>query len=228
MLYRYSVDGTPHHMPLHGFGFASEFGVKSVTANSASLVLRETTASQVLFPFMFELHVNFKIEATFFEISTEIIHKSPTNRQKKHPMPIAMGWHPYLKVHNVDSASVSLPSSMYYSVTQSGAAGKSALVSEFGPPPWPIKKPLLNSLIFSDLDPSKEASFNNGKDSEKNIKLAFGPPKIFNHIVVWSNNLEEFYCVEPWMSLPDAVSTPSGCIWLKPEDSLKNWIRISI
>jgi galactose mutarotase-like enzyme len=37
----------------------------------------------------------------------------------------------------------------------------------------------------------------------------------FKHIVLWTSNPDKFFCVEPWMALPDGVHRDA--VWLKKD-----------
>ncbi|MCX6126896.1 MAG: hypothetical protein NTV34_19400 [Proteobacteria bacterium] len=170
MLYRYQVNNTAHHMPLHGFAFASSFGIKSQKPDRARLILRDTEASRILFPFSFELSLEFAISKNALEVSFEVIHSQDAT--SKGPMPVALGWHPYFSVKESASAKIEIPAQKFYPVTPAGAAGKATEIGELGRSPWSINQPLMNSLIFTNL---KE---NNGRfspgDGSRPVEMSFG------------------------------------------------------
>lgn len=220
VLYQYRLGDQIYHMPLHGFAYACEWQKVKQTDAQVHLSLAHSEASLRLFPFEFECQLTFTLGATGIDIGLLIFNHS------NHEMPVALGWHPYFKINQAATTQVGVPSAQYHVVTPNGAAGKIGDTNEFGPGPWTIETPMMQSLIFTDLQ--KGFATLSLSDIKENIQISFGPKDVFNHVVVWSNNLAEFYCVEPWMSLPDAVNIASGCQWLKPGKSLQTLMSIQI
>lgn len=221
-LYHYNLKGTTYPMPLHGFAFASSFQQSTLEKNSATLVLVDSPGSRQLYPFAFSLSLLFTLEETALVVKATIKNSSQTTDD----MPVALGWHPYFNLEKSDVATLSASSRQYHVVTPVGAAGKRSETSQLGPKPWSIHQPLFNSLILTDLESAKASL--TAEKQPRPIHLESGPKGRFPHLVLWSNQLNQFYCVEPWMSLPDAVATHSGCHWLKPGDSLDCWMKISV
>lgn len=225
-LYQYGLGQKTFPMPLHGFAFASSFEVLDSTADSATLILKDSEASRILYPFSFELKISFKLSDQKLNLQFQVTHLKPVSGSEIKEMPVALGFHPYFKLNHLhpEMASLSVPAKLYHPVTPAGAAGKSEPSTELGSQPWPIQHPLLKSLILTDLE--ENASVLATSPDQPKIFVKAEPADLFRHVVVWSNQIEQFYCVEPWMSLPDAVATPSGCRWLKVGESLKGQISV--
>jgi len=45
-------------------------------------------------------------------------------------------------------------------------------------------------------------------------------PKTLRYKILWAKPDLGFFCVEPWMALPDAVHHGDGCAFMKPTQSL--------
>lgn len=223
-LYQYGLEGETYPMPLHGFGFGEPWLVKSSSSQFVHLELRDSQRTHALFPFSFVATMNITLSTDGLRIELKVKYIKALAHAEK--MPIAFGFHPYFKLGAGQENKLHLDAKKYYPVTPVGAAGKVSITQDLGPKPWSIRAPLLNSLIFSDL-PSQTVELKPG-DSGDGVALKFGPDGVFHHVVVWSNRLEDFYCVEPWMSLPDAVAIQSGCKWLEIGQEINGWIEIAI
>lgn len=223
-LYQYGLNDTAYTMPLHGFAYGERWKKISASKTQAVIELQDTERSRSIFPFAFQVQLSFTLNEQQLRVEFLIKHIKPMTAALK--MPLALGFHPYFKVPFGKDLALDLDAKKYYPVTPTGTAGKVALTEDLGPRPWSTKAPLLNSLILSDLQSSSAALKTNHTSDD--IKINFGPETVFHHIVVWTNRPEEFYCVEPWMSLPDAVAIPSGTKWLASGEEASGYLEISL
>lgn len=221
-LYQYGLGGVAYPMPLHGFAYGATWNVITSSQFEAILELRDSERSRDIFPFSFRVTMTLRLTDASLRIDVHVAHMKAVAGSPK--MPVALGFHPYFKLEDAKQTSLTLEAKKYYPVTPVGAAGKVASCEDLGPQPWNIQAPLLNSLILSDISGGSIATLQCGQNR---TKMKSGPNAMFQHIVVWTNRPQEFYCVEPWMSLPDAVATPSGCQWLGEGEELKGFLEIS-
>lgn len=222
-LYQYSLDDTTYAMPLHGFAFGETWRLVAQDSSTCTLELTESEGSKALFPFAFNVRLTIALAESSLRYAFRIEHQKPLGAFDK--MPVALGFHPYFKLTDSDHTHLETSAKKYYPVTPAGAAGKVSTCDDLGTGPWKIKAPLLNSLIFSE---GMNGSAKLHLDAKKTLKMTFGPETVFHHLVVWTNRPQEFYCVEPWMSLPDAVALSSGCQWLEPGKELSGFFEISM
>jgi galactose mutarotase-like enzyme len=175
-----------------------------------------------IFPFDFKIIMHVVLTDRTFHIDVKIKH----NRPKLNDcilMPVASGWHPYFSLDQ-KPAQVQIPARTVFPVTAQGAAGKpTSATSMLSDPPWTLPHADLKSLILSDLT-SQESTLKTFQKPD--VVISSGPAAVMNHIVTWSNQVQDFICIEPWMSLPDAVATPSGCKWLAAGETLSMWLDI--
>jgi galactose mutarotase-like enzyme len=222
-LSKYGLGDSSHPMPLHGFSWATEWTPKKIEVDQATLELKSSETSLGLYPFHFLITMKLKLKANSLRVDVSIKHESPASKHSNE-MPVAIGWHPYLTLSKT-SNSISISADVNYPVTPQGDAGKPIPTAEhLGSGPWPLPKKELESLIFSKLSggPSKLQ-----KANQPDLLISSGPQEVMNHVVTWTNRPAEFFCLEPWMSLPNAVSAPAGCQWLKASESLAVWIEIT-
>ena len=220
-LYHYGLGDQAYPMPLHGFAFGESWRVVSEDQNSCTLELTASDGSEVVFPFAFKLTLTLTLTGETLKYAFRILHQKPLGSFEK--MPVAIGFHPYFKLTNPALTSLETTAKKYYPVTPVGAAGKVSSCEDLGARPWSVQAPLLNSLIFSEVGSSAKLHLG----TKTALKINFGPETMFHHIVVWTNRPQEFYCVEPWMSLPDAVGTPSGCQWLAKGEELSGFFELT-
>jgi aldose 1-epimerase len=222
-LYRYKVGESVYPMPLHGFSWAAKWSVVEHSSDRAVLELRDDENSRGIFPFKFLLRLTITLSENDLTSAVHVTNQRPL--MDADAMPVALGWHPYLRLTS-GLSELSIPAGVIHPVTGQGGAGKpESTLTALGPSPWTLPHERLQSLILSDLERST-AMLNHGPDIQA-VEIASGPTDIMRHMVTWTNEPKSFHCVEPWMSLPDAVATPTGCRWLKPGETLDAWIKIS-
>ena len=224
-LYKYSLKGGVYSMPLHGFSWATSWRVSSKSEHQVVLLLNSNDVSLGLYPFHFQIRMTITLESSSLKSEVDIKHLKPDTTNATE-MPVAIGWHPYFAI-NTSKQLLSIPAKTVVAVTAQGGAGKPQPAKDFlGEAPWALPKKELQSLILSDLRPDEPVKISSASGAD--LHMTSGPSEIMKHIVTWTNEPTEFHCVEPWMSLPDAVSTPSGCQWLRTGESLQVWLKLSI
>jgi len=82
------VGGQQYPLKLHGFARAGDFAVEKVGADWARLSLRDDEATRALYPFAFELAIEYRLEASALTIVIEVANPGDA------PAPYACGLHP--------------------------------------------------------------------------------------------------------------------------------------
>ena len=220
-LYKYELESGVFDMPLHGFSWAKGWELLSSNADQATLILTASDDTLKIFPFMFALKMSIHLSQSKLRLVVDMAHLSSKDPKNK-KMPVAIGWHPYFKV--ASAASVAISAKTVYPVTGIGGAGlPQPALDLLGSGPWPLPNPLLSSVILSNLaNPTSKLS----PAPTHEVAITAGPDSIMKHVVTWTNLPTQFHCIEPWMSLPDAVASQSGCQWLEAGDSLKVWLDV--
>ena len=223
-LYKYALDEEIYPMPIHGFSWATSWTAKSTSEDRVTLILKSDDTSKSIYPFDFDIQMTIAISARKLDVDVTVSHIKNTQKPRHAKMPVALGWHPYFALHG-SSNIVEIPAQTVFPVTAQGLAGKPMPASQFlGPQPFSLPNEKLQSLILSDLS-SNACELRSG--ASESLTIEAGPSDLMKHIVTWTNEPDVFHCVEPWMSRPDAVATPTGCRWLDPGESLKAWLQIS-
>jgi galactose mutarotase-like enzyme len=217
----YQVGNHEFPMPLHGFSWALSWELTHKTNHTARFVLRSTEATKKThYPFDFEIMMQMTLAPNSLHVAVDILYNTLAAKTRE-KMPVAIGWHPYFVAAGCLRAKIAAET--IYPVTSNGNAGDPQSARSFlGDGPWTMPQPKLHSLIFGEL--SSEAIILNYE--AHTLAISSGPEDVMQHLVTWTNKPDKFLCIEPWMSLPDAVARPSGCRWLKPGEKLAAWLNL--
>jgi len=223
-IYKYALGENVYPMPIHGFSWATPWLVESARDDAVTLKLQSNESSLAVYPFEFSILMKVRLAATELRIEVSINHIADSQINTRPKMPVAVGWHPYFSIEH-QRTKLSIEAKTAFPVTALGMAGKPLAAADLlGNAPWTLAKPELQSLILGGLGQC-EACFESTASSR--VLLKAGPSDVMTHLVTWTNDEKAFLCVEPWMSRPDAVATPSGCRWLSPGESLNAHLSIS-
>lgn len=222
-MYFYKLADKIFPMPLHGFSWSSAWDVLDVQSESARLQLKTNSESRQLYPFDFLIVMDVTLKATCLLIDVEIKNLNSKSHHDQHKMPVAVGWHPYFNL--IDSPTkLKMDAKKIYPVTKDGMAGSPIdAIDYLGEGPWSLPKTELQSLILGSLSERRADLLR----SSNSIRVECAPPDLFNYFVTWSNEPKQFICVEPWMSQPNAIVSPTGCRWLAAGEGLKAHLTIS-
>ena len=205
--FQYALDGDVRHMPLHGFAYAMPWQVESTSAHSATLVLTETTSSKLLFPFDFRLVATYTLKAQSLTIQIDVHHHGRNPR----PMPVALGLHPYFATRNAATCpQLACHALEEIQVLASGAAGKPSPIDP-GRNGRIDQGGIANLILAGHTHPEAKLIF---PERAEAVRISWLPAEICRYVVLWSREPEQFFCVEPWMGLPDAVSSGAGVAWI--------------
>jgi galactose mutarotase-like enzyme len=214
-----------YNMPIHGFAYGARWQVTESSTSSATLEWASDEASRQLYPFDFHLTTRYELAADSLRCSLEV-KAAATNTG---PMPVAAGMHPYFKIpFSAQSAweqvRLKCDAKEEIRVTPAGAAGKAS------PAPAPfsatLADPLVHNLILGKLQ--SQTALLRDKTAKQALAITAQPASAMQHWVLWGKPEQGFYCLEPWMGLPDAVHTGAGCKWMEPTEVLNLLVSIEL
>lgn len=215
---RYKLGGKVRQMPLHGFAYAAPWTVKANEGDAATLELRENAGSLELYPFAFLLTARYRLANTAMTIELSV-----TAGKNAEPMPVNLGLHPFFKA----AGRLAVPAKHKIRVTPQGGAGKALPFPESAAEREPrTDHPEFQSLIFADLTEPRAAVLD--EKSQLRFGVEWDQHDPFRYVVVYTRPGEGFYCVEPWMGLPDAVHSGLGVSWLGAGESLNATVRLTL
>lgn len=216
----------PHAMPLHGFGFSSNWKVESQSPSEATLCLTDSIETQKLFPWRFTAHLKYSVQTAGIEARLTIRCDEILSGADGALMPVAPGFHPYFAArHPVDHCDgyfsfaydhLEVPALEAIAVMADGNAGPKKRATDLLPQgPAGIKAPLhdekIHNLIFGGLS-GRKATLGQ-------IHLSWSKESPWRHVVCWAKPEQHFFCVEPWYGLPDALHRKDGVMELKEKAS---------
>lgn len=197
----YTLDGVAYQLPKHGFAPKREFEVESVTADTATLVLRDSEETRASYPFAFALRVTFKLVGETLE-TTYVIE----NNDEK-TLYCSVGAHEaYATPEGIEAYDIIFPEkeTLYaYALNGNILTDYTKLIMEDSYV-LPLKDEYfyLDALVFRDLK-SRSAILRN-RESGREVKVEF--PE-FDYFLLWHKYTAPYICLEPWCGIPDVAGS---------------------
>jgi galactose mutarotase-like enzyme len=199
------VDGKVYPMSKHGFARKSEFVLVDHQADRATFRLEESKATRALYPFDFQLDVDYAIEGAALRTEVTILNRGVVT------LPASFGFHPAFRwplPWGGDRADHRLvfPEAEPAPIRRIDTATGLVLRE---PRPTPVEGDTLvvrddlfveDALIFDDLR-SRKVRF--GVPGNRMIHVEFGDMPLLG---VWTKPGAPFLCIEPWQGLADPVN----------------------
>ncbi len=207
--------------PLHGEGWQTAWNADEVSENRVALSFSHN--GKTGFPFAYAAAEIFELDGNGrLTVTLELTNKGGI------PMPCGLGLHPFFPKD--DDTVVTFK-------TKNVWAHESAPPRERPiktPPEWQFEKGLKISGLeldtcFGGFDGNAEIAY-----PSRNRKINIEAGSDFNHVVVWSPEGENFFCVEPVTNANDAFNLASrgvagtGIKTLAPEESLTETVSFSV
>jgi galactose mutarotase-like enzyme len=205
------AEGTVRPMPMHGFARDAKFSVvEDVAADAVRMRLTDSEATRDDYPFAFQFDV---IVALHPDARLEIRFET-TNRSER-PMPYYAGHHFYLALPHRDRSdwTLELPCAAWGRQTSLGAIQREPATAEI----LRIDDPALVDRF--QIEPrTGTATLRNARTHQRLIfDLAQPRSAPWYAVTTWTQTPEsDFYCVEPWLGLPNAIHHGEGLRWVAP------------
>ena len=197
----YRIDSKPYHLPRHGFARRSAFQVAESSATSAVFRLKADDVTFQLYPFSFQLDVQFALDDATLSM-TALIRNLGARK-----MPASFGYHPAFRwplpygqersahviefasdepspVRRLDKDGLLMPERFSTPVVQRRLALQDALFQN-------------DVIIFDDL---RSRSVIYGATDGPRIQLSFPDAP---YLGVWTKPQANFICIEPWHGVAD-------------------------
>jgi galactose mutarotase-like enzyme len=228
----YRVDSKTYHLPRHGFARHSKFQVVQSSGTSAVFRLNADDATRELYPFSFQLEIQFAIDGATLSMTTLV--RNLGDRK----MPASFGYHPALRwplpygqersqhaiefasdepspVRRLDKDGLLLPERFPTPVVQRRLALQDGLFQN-------------DAIIFDDL---RSRAVTYGATDGPRIRLSFPDAP---YLGVWSKPQANFICIEPWHGVADPqgysgnFSAKPGVFMVTPGASMAAKLAISL
>ena len=243
----YLYDGKQYQLKIHGFSWYEKWTVDNITENSIDIVLRDNKNTLERYPFKFE--VRLKYEVLPGKLRCHQIYK---NNESIRAMPYYAGFHPYFLISDAvtdflcangspsasdretqmhsniiaakNSVTINFNSirRLKYNNTLTDIIGEQEILKM----PSSITNPEINEQL-NILAENKLATlhFPNGDEIKINVTKN---PDYFSYLQLYTIPEKPFFCIEHWMSFPNAMNTVSGVRWLKPNEMETSTYEISL
>lgn len=198
---QYRTRGHSYSLPRHGFARNSRFTVAQSGPASVTFRLSADAQTLAVYPFQFELDVNFAVEDATLSVTSWIRNRGSSD------MPASLGYHPaflWPLPYGEDRAAHFIEFETDEPAPIRCLDGNGLLTPQ--PLPTPVKNRRLtlrdelfaaDALIFDQVA-SRTVTY--GSDIGPRIALSFpGVP----YLGVWTKPGANFICIEPWHGITD-------------------------
>lgn len=209
----FSVNDKQYKIMDHGFARLLPWTVTQVADNKNALTLELTDNAQTRESYPF----SFRCTATFALNNRTLTVNFRLENQDDCVIPFFSGFHPFFYTKNKDALHFDLDAENSYIDYVCDQ-----------------KKTYDGSIDFSQpvdflfhLNPSAQYC-SAMVDMNDKFKISLETCHAYEYVVLWTEQGQDFVCMEPWMSMPDAMNTKQGLHYVKKSDSLDSWIKIQV
>lgn len=224
----YNLEDKSFQLPRHGFARNFEFNITQKTENKVAFLLENNENTFAVYPFEFQLVLEYTLIDNTIEIIYFIVNKS------KKIMPFSIGAHPAFKLENpittynlafndtTDEFITHRLANNHFNNTTEEISSKNGIID--------LNYSLFerDALVFKHLKSNQIIL----KEKEKSIvKISFDD---FPYLGIWTKLNAPFICIEPWCGLADNLNhngnimKKEGINLLQPEESFQRKIKIEI
>ena len=212
-------DGIVRELPMHGFARDMAFKVIDATDESLRMRLKPTVATRAMYPFKFIFDVVYELKDNVLQTTFETTNKSEAS------LPYYAGHHFYFSIpHNERKDwDIILPCGRWGIQNKDGTVefevaqqteiqlNDSALIDRFH----------LDFLSQQVLLKHRE----NGRIIAVELESEYSAP--WYDVTTWTQAEDsDFYCVEPWLGLPNAIHSGLGLRWIESGQTEKAICRV--
>ncbi len=216
-------DGLIRELPMHGFAREMPFGVIESTDDILKMRLAANDETRLQYPYDFVFDVTYSLEPEVLTVTFE------TENAGTEPMPYMAGHHFYFEIpHETrEQWTIDLPRRTWGTQSPDGNVHFEDAAA------YTITTLADNSLIDRfHLDFIEPRVTLQNAHTKKSIAIEWDEDesKLWHDVTTWTLSPEaDFYCVEPWLGLPNAIHHGHGLRWLEPgeTEAATCWVRLS-
>lgn len=220
----YLYEGNLCEMPMHGFAWRMPWEVVAVKSNQLHMRFTNNAQTYKIYPFKFELELIYTVSANLFQC--EQIYRNLSDQ----PMPYYAGFHPYFLTLPPDKGKEKIlldyqPIKKFiYNENFTDLCGEQAVFKT----PISIMDPALNEQL-TKVGENKlvKLKFPDGFFLEMHAQ-GIKNSDLFSYIQLYTMPDKPFFCVEPWMSFPNAINTVKGVQWLAAGDTQRALLTLAM
>ncbi|PLR94443.1 aldose epimerase family protein [Bacillus sp. T33-2] len=207
----YEWDGKVYKMRNHGVARTNPWEVISSNVDgeaSITLSLQSNAETKKAYPFDFEVRFTYVLKDNSLTIMQEYTNKSAS------AMPIYAGFHPYFRTAS-NNLEYKTDAKTYLDYNDMDVQDVSRGLDLSG------KK---ESLVLLDAE-TPQIAFTL-PELKKLVKLEYGEE--FKYVYLWTEQGQDFVCVEPWMAMTDELNRKEELSFVSPGETLKTYLTISV
>jgi galactose mutarotase-like enzyme len=214
----YHVGDRPYVLPIHGFALRLPWKVvQADTPDSIRLRLTDTPATHAMYPFPFELELDYAVSPARLDSRLTVRNTGPE------PMPYYAGWHPYFDApppgRGKEQTLFDIPARrrrIYNdTLTDIVATGPAP---EF---PVPITHPGINETLL-EVDPGTQSRLLH----PDGFAIRQSGDALLPCRQLYTLPDRPFFCDEPWMAPPGSMNRPGAPRLLPPGAEESTALRI--
>jgi galactose mutarotase-like enzyme len=209
----YRLGSKIYHLPRHGFARGKLFDIVDTTSASAAFRLKADETSFQVYPFLFELEVQFALDGPTLSVTTYVRNAGTED------MPASFGYHPAFRWplpfdQARSSHFIEFASDEPAPIRRLDADG--LLSPERHPTPISQRRLALTDALFQDdviiFDEIRSRSVTYGADDGPRIQVSYPDAA---YLGFWTKPRANFICIEPWHGMADPAGF-SGDFKAKP------------
>jgi galactose mutarotase-like enzyme len=206
----YELDGQVYKMKNHGVARNHPWRVVRTSTEgklSITIALDSNEETRKSYPFDFQLVFTYVLEKNKLSIQQEYINKSSA------PMPMYAGFHPYFET-SVKKFNFETDAQSYQDYNDMKIKKYDGVVDlNHKKESFTLLESKVNKVAF-DLP-------------EKQRRVSIDYDSIFRYVVLWSEEGQNFICVEPWMAKTNELNENKEVVYVQPGESLKTVMSIT-
>lgn len=204
--------GREYPITQHGFARDCTFAVLETTAHTARFLLRNSPATEAMFPFPFSFEIAWTLDGPTLDLTFTL-----TNTGKE-LLPASLGWHPAFQWDSVPGWRILFDAEEPDRIRRVNDHVQLTPAAD----PTPVRNKVLpltedlfahGAIIFESL---KSRTIRYLSPEGPILDLDFAD---FTQFTVWKQAGADFVCLEPWVGLP-APASYRGEVLTKPEQVL--------
>ena len=192
--------GSVFPMPVHGFAKDSNFAVRSIDQSGFEVEMKPAEETKKFYPFDYTFTVIYHFLDLALQISLVLENESRV------PIPWSGGLHPYFQIPwrkdlSLADHELRIDAKKTFQYQTGGMLHKKSISSSTQ---TLEDDSLINSLFYELSQPKAEVSMLNGEETLRISEVGGAEVGSRLTFVTWTNPNTPYFCIEPWMSPPNA------------------------
>ena len=187
-------------IPIHGFANQAEFQIRSIDKSGFEVEMIQTEEMKAMYPFEYTFTVIYHFLDLALQVSLIL------ENEGREPIPWSAGLHPYFQIPwrkdlSLSDHKLSIDAKKVFQYEKGGITSPKPSTKS----PQSMDDPSLINTIFYQLSkPMAEISLQNGEEILRISEVGGAEVGSRLTFVSWTSPEGSYFCVEPWMSPPNA------------------------